>query len=130
MGDHNARVQGWLEFPTAFDDTLEYRKGNANGNADFLFRLPEPAKEHNRNGSTSLTPVENGGIYLIRACGLHTPCSRIPGVGLGGLMPRTESNASGGPPFTSADFCDFRKHGPRMRVDAHVAHAGVVLLVD
>ena len=32
-------------------------------------------------------------------------------------MPRTESNALGGLPFTSADFCDFRALGPRMRLD-------------
>ena len=32
-------------------------------------------------------------------------------------MPRTESNAFGGLFFTSADFCDFRKHGARMRFD-------------
>ena len=117
VGNHNGRVQRWLEFLTAFDYTLEYRKGSANGNADFLSRLPEPATEHDRNGSTSLTPVEDGGIYLIRACGLYTPSSPIPGVGLGGLMPRTESNALGGLPLTLADFCDFRTHGPRMRLD-------------
>ena len=46
MGNHNARVQRWLEFLTAFDYNLEYRKGSANGNADFLSRLPEPATEH------------------------------------------------------------------------------------
>ena len=27
VGDPNARVQRWLEFPTAFDYTLEYPKG-------------------------------------------------------------------------------------------------------
>ena len=67
--------------------------------------------------STSLTPVKDGGIYLIRACGLHTPSSPIPGVGLGGLMPRTKSNALGGLLSTSVDFCDFRAHGPRMRLE-------------
>ena len=36
VGNHDTRVQGWLEFLTAFDYTLEYRKGSANGNADFL----------------------------------------------------------------------------------------------
>ncbi|MEO9747519.1 MAG: ribonuclease H family protein, partial [Marinobacter sp.] len=36
VGDHNARVQRWLELFTAFDYNLEYRKGSANGNADFL----------------------------------------------------------------------------------------------
>ena len=39
VGNHDARVQRWLEFLTAFDYTLEYRKGSANGNADFLSRL-------------------------------------------------------------------------------------------
>ena len=43
VGNHNARVQKCHEFLTAFDYTLNYRKGNANGNADFLSRLPEPA---------------------------------------------------------------------------------------
>ena len=69
------------------------------------------------SGSTSLNPVEDGGIYLIRSCGLNTPPSPIPGVGLSGLVPRTESAVLGGLPFTSADFCDFRTHGPRMRID-------------
>ena len=36
---------------------------------------------------------------------------------MGGLVPRTESAVLGGLPFTSADFCDFRTHGPRMRID-------------
>ena len=117
MGNHNARVQQWLEFLTAFDYTLEYRKGSANGNADFQSRLPEPAPEHDRSGSTGLNPVEDGGIYLIKACGLSAPSSPIPGVGLGGLVPFTERAVLGGLPFTSADFCDFRTHGPRMRID-------------
>ena len=60
--------------------------------------------EHDRNGWTSLTPVEDGGIYLIRACGLHTPS-------LGGLMPRTEIFALGGLPLTLADICDFAHAG-------------------
>ena len=79
VGNHNARVQRWLEFFTAFDYTLEYQKTSANGNAEFLSRLPEPATEHDRNYLTSFTPVEDGGIYLIRAYGLYTPCSPIPG---------------------------------------------------
>ena len=41
VGNHNARVQRWLEFLTPFEYTLAYRKGSANGNADFLSRLPE-----------------------------------------------------------------------------------------
>ena len=33
---------------------------------------------------------------------------------LGGLVPRTESAVLGGLPFTSADYCDFRTHGPHI----------------
>ena len=106
MGNHNARVQRWLEFLAAFDYTLESRKGSANGNADLLSRLPEPATEHDRSGLTSVNPVEDGGIYLRRVCGLNNPSSPIPGVGLGGLVPRTASAILGGLPFTSADIDD------------------------
>ena len=60
MGNHNARVQRLLKFLTAFNYTVEYRKRSSNGNANFLSRLPEPATEHDRNGSTSLTLVEDG----------------------------------------------------------------------
>ena len=56
VGDHNARVQRWVEFLIAFDNTLKCRKGSANRNADFLSRLPESAMEHNRSGSSSLEP--------------------------------------------------------------------------
>ena len=87
MGDHNARVQRWIEFLIAFDYTLEYRKGSDNGNADFLSRLPEPAMEHGRSGSSSLTPADDGGTFPIRACGLRTRPSPTHGVGLGGLVP-------------------------------------------
>ena len=124
MGSHNTRVQRWLELLTAFDYTLEYRKRSANGNAAFLSRLPEPATQHGRSGSTSLNLVVDGGTYLTRACGLSTPSSPIPGVGLGGLVPRTESAVLGGIPFTSADFRDFRAHGPRMWIDDISAHSG------
>ena len=124
VGDHNARVQSWLEFLTAVDYTLEYRKGNANGNADFLSRLPEPATEHDRSGSTSLNLIEDGGICPIRVCGLNTPSSSIPGVDLGGLVPRTESTVLGGLLLTSADYCDCRTHWPRMKIDDLSAPSG------
>ena len=70
-----------------------------------------------RRESTSLNPVEDGGIYLLRACGLDTSSSPIPGVGLGGLVPRTESTLRGELPFISTDFCDFCTHGQRLRID-------------
>ena len=39
-------------------------------------------------------------------------------------MSRTESAVVGGLPFTSADFCDFRTHGPRMKIDDLSAPSG------
>ena len=109
---------------TPFDYTLEYHKGSANGNAGFLSRLPEPATVHDRSESTSLNPVEDGGTYLIRVCRLNTPSSPIPGVGLGGLVPRTEHAVLAGLPFTSADYCNFRTHGPRIRINDLFAPSG------
>ena len=70
----------------------------------FLARLPEPATEYDRSGLTSFNlvgltspnPVRDNGIYLLRTGGLRAPSSPIPGVGVGGLVPRTESTALGG----------------------------------
>ena len=70
----------------------------------FLACLPEPATEYDRNGLTSLNPagftnpnpVGDSGIYLRWIDGLRAPSSPVPGVGLGGLVPRTESTALGG----------------------------------
>ena len=92
--------------------------------SNFLSRLPEPATEHNRTGSSSLTPVEYGGIFFIRACGLCTRSSPIPGVGLSGMVPRAEIAVLSGLQFASSDFRDFRAHGPRMRIDDLSAPSG------
>ena len=111
VGDPNARVRRWLELLTAFGYTLEYRKGTANGNADFLSRLPEPATEHRRTGSSSLIPVEDGGIFFIPACGLRPRASPIIGVGLSGLVPHPASAGLGGLPFASSDVAIFAHTG-------------------
>ena len=123
-GDHNARVERWLEYLTAFDYTLEYRKGSANGNADFLSRLPQPATKHGHSGSRRLIPAEDGVIYIVRACGLLTPSTSVPGICLGGLVPQPDSAVSGGLPITSTDFRDFSAHGPCMRIDDLSAPTG------
>ncbi|CAB1096809.1 unnamed protein product [Ectocarpus sp. CCAP 1310/34] len=61
----------WLEFLTAYNYTLEYRKGSANGNADFLSRLPVAAAECDCSGRSRLTPAEDEeAVFLIRSCGL------------------------------------------------------------
>ena len=49
--------------------------------------------------------------------------SQIPGVGLGGLVPRNESAVLGEVP-TPPRFCDFRTHGPRIRIDDLSAPSG------
>ena len=72
---------------------------------NFLAHFPEPATEYDRSGLTNFNPVKftspnpvgDSGIYPLRTGGLRAPSSSIPGVGLGGLVPRTESTASGGP---------------------------------
>ena len=110
-------VQRWLEFLTAFGYTLNYRKGSANGNAGFLFRLPEPTTEHDGTGSISLISVKDDSIFHIRACGRRDSASPISGVGLGGMVPRPENVVLGGLHFASSDFCNFRVHGPPMRID-------------
>ncbi|CAM9925839.1 unnamed protein product, partial [Ectocarpus sp. 8 AP-2014] len=70
------------------------------------------------NGNSRLTSPEDVGVYLIRATGHASPGQTTPGVGLGGLAPPSENAALGGLPTpTSDDFADFRKHGPRMRID-------------
>ena len=70
----------------------------------FLARLPEPPTEYDRSslisfnlvGLTSPNLVGDSGIYLLRTGELRDPSSPNPGVGLGGLVPRTESTALGG----------------------------------
>ena len=112
----------------------------------FLARLPEPAVEYDRSGLTRFNrvgfPIPNSvgdsGVHLVRTDGQRSPSSPIPGVGLGALVPRTESTALGGLvplaegtvlggltpraehdvlggfPFTSTAFHNFRTHKPHM----------------
>ena len=95
VGEHNARVRRWLEFFSAYNCTLEYRKGTANGNADFLSRLPQPATDADRTERNRLTGPDTVGIYLIRPCGFAPNEPATPGIGLGGLVTppsKTHSN--------------------------------------
>ena len=93
------------EFVTAFDCTLGYHKGKANGIDDFSGPLePEPATEYERSSLTSFNPVgltipnpvRDSDICFSRTGGPLAPSSPIPGVVLGELVPRTESSALGG----------------------------------
>ena len=108
---HNPRVQRWLEFLTVYHYPLEYRKGSANGYADFLSRPPLPASEDDRSGHSRLTPSDEERIYRIRAGGLLHDGPLALSLGLGGLSPSSKSVGLGGlPPFQS-DFRDCRIHG-------------------
>ena len=82
-----------------------------------MSRLPESATEHDRSGSSILTSVGDGGISLIRACGVCARSTPTPGDGLGKLVPCPENAVFGGLPFASSDFRDFCAHGPRTRID-------------
>ncbi|CAB1104650.1 unnamed protein product [Ectocarpus sp. CCAP 1310/34] len=114
VGENNARVQRWLEFLTAYNYTLEYRKGSANGNADFLSRLPIDAAECDRSGRSRLTPDgDEEGVSFIRSCGLTPSVHRAVGVGLGGLVPTSPTSVLGGLAPSTDDFIDFRRHAIR-----------------
>ena len=78
--------------------------------------LPEPATEHDRSGSSSLTPVDGGGIFLMRACGLRTRLHGPPVLAWVGWCPAPRARFWVGSRFASSDFRHFRAHGSRMRI--------------
>ena len=102
----------------------QVRKGSANGNADFLSRLPQPATEHDRSASSRDIPVDDEAIHLVRVCRLHTSSASVPSIGLGGLVPQPDSAIPGGLLLIPTDSRDFRAHGPRMRIDEFVLLPG------
>ena len=90
------RIQRWMEFLSAYDFRLSYRRGQENANADFLSRLPLPPIDEDVSGAFALTDPDDLGVYLIGACGLTTPSCPLPGVGLGGLAPSPDIPVLGG----------------------------------
>ena len=104
--------------------TLEYRKGSANGNADFFSHLPLPATERDRSGPSSLTPSDEERVFLIRAPGLLLGGPSAMRVGLGRLAPSDPISGLGGLTRSPDDFRAFHQHGPRMRVDDLGAPSG------
>ena len=116
IGDTEPRIQCWMEFLSACNFRLSYRRGQENANADFLSRLPLPPIADNVSGASALTDPDDLGVYIIRACGLTTPSCPVPGVGLGGLVPSPyipvlgglapspDISVLGGLPLTSDDF--------------------------
>ena len=116
IGEAKPRIQRWMEFLSAYNFRLSYRRGQENANADFLSRLPFPPIADDVSGASALTDPDDLGVYLIRACGLTTPSCPVPGVCLGelvpspdipvlgGLAPSPDIPVLGGLPLTSDDF--------------------------
>ena len=96
IGESKPRTQRWMEFFSAYNYRLSYRRGRDNANADFLSRLLIPPTAEDISGSSALTDPDDLGVYLIRACGYATPSCPIPGVGLGGLTPPSHNNLGNG----------------------------------
>ena len=110
VGEHNARVRRWLEVFSAYNYTLKYCKGTANGNADFCLRLPQPATDADRTGRNRLTCPVTVGIYLISPCDFAPNEPPAPGIGLGGLVSPSSRPIPTIQPlsFTADDYGDFR----------------------
>eukprot|EP00752_Nemacystus_decipiens_P007106 g6368.t1 len=132
VGEHNARVQRWLEYLSNFSYTLIYRKGTANGNADFLSGLPLPAAAADISGPDSIGDVDVQGILLIRETGGSYRSTSTPNVGLGGLRLPLSSGTFRASPLAASDFGDFRRHGTRMTdaPDLDCASAAPVFAVE
>ena len=81
IGESKPHIQRYMEFVSAYNYRLSYRRGRDNANADFLSRLPIPPTAEDISGSSALTDPDDLGVYLIRACGYTTPSYPIPGVG-------------------------------------------------
>ena len=127
IGESKPRIQRWMEFLSACNYRLSYRRGRDNASADFLSRLPIPPTAEDISGSSALTDPDDLGVYLIRACGYTTSSCPIPGVGLDGLTslssnnPGTGSNPSptlvlGGLHLTKDDFRTHRSPMPLRRM--------------
>ena len=138
IGESKPRVQRWMEFLSAYNYRLSYRRGrdNANANADFLSRLPIPPTADDISGSSALTNPDDLSVYLIRPCGCTTPSCPIPGVGLGGLTPPSHNNPDtgrnpfstpvlGGLPLPKDDFWKHRARMPLRRTTAPTTDTSV-----
>ena len=105
-----------MEFLSAYNFRLSFRRGQENANADFLSRLPLSPIADDVSGAFALTDPDGLGVYIICACRLTTPSCPIPGVGLGGLVPSPNIPVLGGLaaspdiPVLGGTSDDFRTH--------------------
>ena len=136
------RMQRWMEFLSAYNFRLSYRRGQENANASFLSRLPLPPIAEDISGASASTDPDNLGVYLIRACGFTTPTCPVPGVGLGemtpspchapdavlgGLTPPPDSPVLGGLPLTLDEFWTHRVPMPPTHMTAHPRRSSATL---
>ena len=56
-----------MEFLSAYNFSLSYRRDKNNANSDLLSRLPLPLTDEDISRSCALTDPDDLGIYLIRA---------------------------------------------------------------
>ena len=142
IGETKPRIQRWMEFLSAYNFHLSYRRGQDNANADFLSRLPLPPIAEDISGASALTDPDDLGVYLIRACGFTTPACPVPGVGLdgltpsschapdavlGGLTPPPDSPVFGGLPLIPDDFRTYRAPMPPTHMTARPRRSSATL---
>ena len=111
IAEHNRRIQRWIQILTAYNNTLVYRKGSANGNASFLSRLPLPATELDRGGPSGLTPSDEERVFFIRSHGLLLGGPSAVRSSLGGLSPSDPNSGWSGLTLSPHDFQDFTNTG-------------------
>ena len=136
IGESKPRIQCWMEFLSAYNYRLSYRRGRDNANADFLSRLPIPPTVEDISRSSALTDPDDLGLYLIRVCGYTTSSCSTPGVGLGGLTAsfyttNTGQNSSptpvlGGLPLTKDHFRTHRAPMPLNRMTGPTASPSAI----
>ena len=142
IGETKPRSQRWMEFLSAYNFRLSYRRGHDNANADFLSRLPLLPIAEDISGAFALTETDDLGVYLIRAYGFTTPACPVPGVGLGGLTPSPcrdhdailsgltpppDTPVLGGLPLTSDDFRTHRAPMPPTHTTARLRRSSATL---
>ena len=143
IGETKPRIQRWMEFLSAYNFRLSYRRGQENANADFISRLPLPPIAEDISGASALTDPDDLGVYLTRACGFTTPACPVPRVDLsgltpspcyaldavlGGLTPPPDSPVLGGLPLTLDDFRTHRAPMPPTHMTARPHRSSATLL--